>query len=203
MARGAPQALQRPPEEEDIVVFWRAALCRRRGCKNGCEGGLEINRNKPEPKRQHPAHTPIVEFGNRQVVVFLTVCTKDRKPILACEDVHHLLIQSWSEADYWKVGRYVIMPDHIHLFCCPACFSVEGIRKWIKYWKSIASQSWPRKEEQPVWMQDGWDTQLRRGDSYAEKWNYVRNNPVRAGLVQNADDWPYQGELNVLMWHDA
>ena len=39
------------------------------------------------------------------------------------------------------------------------------------------------------------DHVLRSDESYSEKWNYVRNNPVRAGLVQNADDWPYAGEI--------
>jgi len=29
----------------------------------------------------------------------------------------------------------------------------------------------------------------------SEKWNYVRDNPVRAGLVENAEAWPYQGEV--------
>jgi hypothetical protein len=28
------------------------------------------------------------------------------------------------------------------------------------------------------------------------------NNPVRHGYVAHAEDWPYQGELNVLQWHD-
>jgi hypothetical protein len=41
---------------------------------------------------------------------------------------------------------------------------------------------------------------MRRSESYAEKWDYGRNNPVRAGLVKHADDWPYQGELNILDW---
>jgi hypothetical protein len=36
---------------------------------------------------------------------------------------------------------------------------------------------------------------LRPAENYAEKWNYVRENPVRAGLVKNANDWPYQGEI--------
>ena len=45
-----------------------------------------------------------------------------------------------------------------------------------------------------------WDTRLRRSESYQEKWQYVRENPVRKGLVENADDWPYQGMLNVLPW---
>ena len=39
---------------------------------------------------------------------------------------------------------------------------------------------------------------LRGDESYAEKWNYVRDNPVRAGLVRTADEWPYQGEIVVI-----
>jgi hypothetical protein len=38
--------------------------------------------------------------------------------------------------------------------------------------------------------------------TYAEKWNYVVNNPVRHGYVVHAEDWRFQAELNVLSWHD-
>ena len=31
--------------------------------------------------------------------------------------------------------------------------------------------------------------------SYAEQWEYVRMNPVRAGLCRQPEDWPYQGEI--------
>jgi putative transposase len=52
----------------------------------------------------------------------------------------------------------------------------------------------------PIWQRDFWDTQLRRNESYEEKWHYVIENPVRAGFVNNSEDWPYQGEINVLDW---
>ena len=54
----------------------------------------------------------------------------------------------------------------------------------------------------PLFQRDCWDRQLRTGESYAQKWMYVRNNPVRKGLVANADDWPYQGRMNILEWHE-
>jgi hypothetical protein len=43
------------------------------------------------------------------------------------------------------------------------------------------------------------DHVLRSTESYSEKWNYVRDNPVRAGLVSNADEWKYSGEVELLM----
>jgi hypothetical protein len=39
---------------------------------------------------------------------------------------------------------------------------------------------------------------LRSSESYSEKWNYVRDNPVRAGLVANANDWHWQGQIEEL-----
>jgi len=54
--------------------------------------------------------------------------------------------------------------------------------------------------ELSLWQRHFWDTQLRRGESYGEKWQYVLENPVRAGFVKQSQDWPYQGELNTLTW---
>jgi len=39
------------------------------------------------------------------------------------------------------------------------------------------------------------DHLLRSGESYSQKWEYVRDNPVRAGLVEAWEEWPYNGEI--------
>src|SRR6266576_2708973 len=51
-----------------------------------------------------------------------------------------------------------------------------------------------------IWQRDFWDTQLRRSENYDSKWQYVVDNPVRAGLAREADEWPFQGELSFLPW---
>jgi putative transposase len=51
--------------------------------------------------------------------VFVTVCAKHRKPILANPEAHNALRDAWQRAENWLVGRYMIMPEHIHLFCAP------------------------------------------------------------------------------------
>ena len=45
----------------------------------------------------------------------------------------------------------------------------------------------------PLWQPEFFDHLLRSKESYREKWAYVRENPVRAGLVDDADKWPYAG----------
>ena len=52
--------------------------------------------------------------------------------------------------------------------------------------------------EEPVWQREFFDHVLRSEESYAEKWRYVRDNPVRAGLVSRAEEWKLQGEIEVL-----
>jgi putative transposase len=92
------------------------------------------------------------------------------------------------------------MPNHIHLFCAPLLWVPESLQGWVGCWKSNAARHWPRRENTPIWQRHFWDTQLRRGESYDEKWDYVVANPVRAGFVTRSEDWPYQGEMNVLRW---
>ena len=81
------------------------------------------------PQRRTPPHfLPLERFGV-SVIIFVTVCTKDRKRILARPDVHHLLQEVWAEAREWLVGRYVLMPDHIHLFCAPGVPDARPLAK--------------------------------------------------------------------------
>jgi putative transposase len=157
-------------------------------------------RSSLQSGRKHPVHQPVHERHGQPVIVFLTVCTKNRKQILATEDVHEHLVNTWREAQSWVVGRYVIMPDHVHLFCAPAELHPRALLQWVSFWKSRSAQHWPRPNDAPVWQRHFWDTQLRGGESYDAKWDYVVQNPVRARLIECADDWPYQGELNILRW---
>jgi putative transposase len=153
------------------------------------------------PLRRHPVHQPVFMSGNRAVIIFLTVCTKNRIPVLANSVMHASIVRAWIAADHWLVGRYTILPDHIHLFCAPNTCPMESLTLWVKYWKGMIAKT-TGAGAHSLWEKDFWDVQLRRGDSYAAKWEYVRNNPVRHGLVARAEDWPYQGELNSLRWHD-
>ncbi len=152
--------------------------------------------------RKRPARRAIDEQGNRANLVFVTICTKERKPILANPEVHSLLKECWSDSSQWMVGCYVIMPDHVHLFCAPCGKEFVNVRDWIAYWKSLSARHWPRSDQHPIWQREAWDRQLRSSESYSLKWEYVRGNPVRHKLVADPDEWPYQGELNSLTWHE-
>ena len=50
-----------------------------------------------------------------------------------------------------------------------------------------------------VWQAEFFDHVLRSEESYSQKWDYVRENPLRGALVECADDWLWQGEIESLM----
>ena len=50
------------------------------------------------------------------------------------------------------------------------------------------------------WQSHKWDTRLRREESYHDKWEYVRLNPVRKGLAATPEQWPFQGVMHELRW---
>ena len=100
-------------------------------------------------------------------------------------------------ATAWLVGRYVLMPDHLHLICSPIEETVE-IEPWVTFWKRQFRRihGSPARRFQPGCFHH----RLRQQESYDQRWDYIRENPVRAGLVKGADDWPFTGELNELRW---
>ena len=156
-----------------------------------------------EPGRRALPHLPPLEFPNQTILQFITVCVDKRRPLLAKPDIAALLVDCWRKANHWLVGRYVIMPDHLHLFCAPAKWPPTPLKGWVQYWRAEATRHWPRPAEKPIWQRDFFDRQLRSGESYHHKWLYLRENPTRDGLVKQSEDWRYQGELHVLPWHDA
>jgi hypothetical protein len=83
------------------------------------------------PARKHPVHGVLFVDG-QPTIIFDTVCTKHRSPWLANDAVHQLLREIWQEADAWWMGRYMIMPDHIH-FLAAATESAIPYENWVKF----------------------------------------------------------------------
>jgi REP element-mobilizing transposase RayT len=90
------------------------------------------------------------------------------------------------------------MPDHIHAFGTPGLVPMPSLKTWVAYWKRLVSEACPQVDR--LWQRDFWDLQMRSYAHYVERRSYVRENPVRKGLVPSVRDWPYQGELHTIEW---
>ena len=133
---------------------------------------------------------------------FITTCVDNRRNLLATSDVHEILRSHWVKSlDLygWAIGSYVVMPDHVHFFCADAKGKTT-LSKMIGSWKQ-----WTAKEicpllgiTAPLWQPEFFDHLIRSDESYSEKWAYVRHNPVRAGLVDDVDEWKFSGDIDYL-----
>jgi putative transposase len=130
-------------------------------------------------------------------VYFLTFCTHNRQKILA-DPTLHSAFQTFSQAAIARhifVGRYVIMPDHIHLFVSPT--ETEPLAMWMKSLKNSLSKTLKTLgHPAPHWQKGYFDHLVRSESAHDSKWIYVRMNPVRHGLVDDPDKWPYQGQVS-------
>ena len=133
----------------------------------------------------------------RNPLYFVTCCTYRRRPYLANERVHASFVKFAQRAQIEfgiAVGRYVILPDHLHLFVSLPDNIQLG--DWIGTLKRFLAQAVEVSDSSdPIWQRGFFDHVLRSGESYSQKWNYVRENPKRAGLISHADYWPYSGEI--------
>jgi putative transposase len=155
-------------------------------------------------QRKHLHRLDWVFEGNRAPLFFITICTEQRAPVLAAAGIYEILVNTWKDAleiHGWRVGRYVVMPDHVHFFAAPDTEQAKDLSGFVGKWKQRTRQQ-IREQHLPdfSWQKEFFDHLLRSAESYSEKWEYVRLNPQRAGLVDRAEDWPYQGEICSLDW---
>ena len=151
---------------------------------------------EPTNRRRPPRLSQL--YSSVRPFYFLTFNTYKRRPILVSKDSHETFRSFClrAESDHGiAVGRYVLMPDHVHLFVAfpPDDFT---LRKWTQSLRSVVGKKLLETGHQkPRWQEGFFDHVLRSGESYAQKWEYVRMNPVRAGLCATSEEWPYQGEI--------
>jgi len=141
-------------------------------------------------------------FSERRPLFLVTCCTHERKAMLANAQAHQVFVSfgqvSPQRAQVW-VGRYVLMPDHLHVFV--SAQDSQALSRWVGSLKKFMAKHWRSAgHAAPFWQEGFFDHLLRSGESYSEKWDHVRQNPARAGLVKHAEDWPYCGELHELSW---
>ena len=176
-----------------IVGLGRRAMCATIPCRPRYVGMDTLNKLASSiPNRRYPHHS-LPDAMKGDSLLILTVCTKNRAPVLANDYVHQVLRDLWQNDQHWRVGVYVIMPDHIHLIVTLAHSNSVPLERWISWWKR---ESTLRAKQCDVrWQKNFWDRRIRGEENYAAKVAYIRNNPVRQHLVLKPPEWRFQGEI--------
>jgi REP-associated tyrosine transposase len=87
----------------------------------------------------------------------------------------------------WHITLFLLMPNHLHALLS---FAIDqSMSKIVGDWKHFQSRKHGIK-----WQEGYFDHRLRddeRGEQLSAKINYIRRNPVVAGLCAKAEDWPW------------
>ena len=139
------------------------------------------------PRRKILPHGTPPWVGN-EAIFFVTICCSGRGTNQLCQaEIADALFESIEfrlvRGD-WFVHLLVLMPDHLHgLISFPRD---RDMRKVVANWKEIVA-----KKTGICWQRDFFDHRLRNDENHLAKANYIRLNPVRAGLVAEPVNWPY------------
>ena len=120
---------------------------------------------------------------------FVTVNCKQRGPnqianvssargIASALDFYH-------QSGRWNVELAVIMPDHIHLLMSFRWDPDDGMMALMRNWKRYTANQLGID-----WQRDYFDHRIRSENDHQTTWFYMRENPVRAGLVDCYEKWP-------------
>jgi REP element-mobilizing transposase RayT len=119
---------------------------------------------------------------------FITICCRPRGLNQLCTETVSAAI--WESVAFrqkrgdWFVHLWLLMPDHLHaLITFPKDCE---FMKVLANWKEIVA-----KRTTTRWQRDFFDHRLRSDESLQEKANYIRENPVRKGLVTKPEDWKF------------
>jgi putative transposase len=87
----------------------------------------------------------------------------------------------------WHITLFLLMPDHLHALLSFA--RDQSMSDVIGAWKRFHART-----NHVLWQEGYFDHRLRadeRGTQLLAKMNYVRQNPVAAGLCAKAEAWPW------------
>jgi REP element-mobilizing transposase RayT len=138
-------------------------------------------------------HLPHWQLGGS--VYFITFrSSRDVLPAPALRQVMENI--RYDHGKRYDLHFAVVMPDHVHLLLQPRekepgkWFDLAEIMKGIK---GVSS----RRINQllgttgTVWQAESFDRIMRNEEEYLQKWDYMWNNPVKAGLVEQSEQYEF------------
>jgi REP element-mobilizing transposase RayT len=128
--------------------------------------------------------------------LFVTFRKLDREPF--SPEGRSLVLQHClhDRGTKYQLHAVVVMPEHVHLLLTPMRDSQGwpfGLAMILKLIKGTSARSVNKFLESsgPVWQEESFDHVIRGAASFEEKLGYIRQNPVRRGLVARPEDYPW------------
>jgi REP element-mobilizing transposase RayT len=93
-----------------------------------------------------------------------------------------------GERHFYRLGAWVVMPNHAHMLIVPAV-PIPVLMRWVKGSTARSANRILGRTGHPFWQDESWDHYLRRSSQMERTTAYIEENPVSAGLVCSAELW--------------
>jgi len=144
------------------------------------------------PSKLHHGVPHWVETGATGALFHIRVAIdreKQESPLTAAPFAQGLLDSAryYETKQRWHIALFLLMPDHLHALLSFA--SDESMSTIVGDWKHFQS-----RKHGIIWQEGYFDHRLladERGEQLSAKMNYIRQNPIVAGLCTRAEEWPW------------
>jgi putative transposase len=133
-------------------------------------------------------------------IYFVTINAHDRRPLFKDDRIASATLDCLTDLRLkfgFTVYVYCLMPDHFHALIGPGN-SNKSLGAICGSFKSLSTRRSWRWREGKLWQRQFYDHIIRNRDDFDETLSYIRMNPVRRGLVERPENWPYTGRLDYL-----
>lgn len=150
--------------------------------------------------RQKPHHLPREHYRG-EIWVSYTSCVQDRHFLFT----KHKIVDNFVSMLDWARKRndcivllYCFMPDHIHVVFQGQSENADSYQAMLDFKQKCGY--YRRVNRLTQRLQDGfYDRILRCDTELSEHLRYVAENPVRRGLVEHWQDYPFTNTLGIPM----
>jgi REP element-mobilizing transposase RayT len=111
---------------------------------------------------------------------------------LALESIAGIVVNAickGEQLEHYEAHAWVVMPNHVHLLVT----SQLPARRWLGSLKGYTGHAINRALERKgtVWQDESYDHLVRSTGGFSRVQRYIEQNPVRAGLVQSPEEFPW------------
>jgi putative transposase len=131
---------------------------------------------------------------------FITACAFQKQQLLQTDRMAQLFLDvllNYRSQEKYLLHEFVLMPDHFHVLITPL-LTLERALQLIKGGFSFRA----KKElgfQGEIWEKSFHDRRVRDWGEYAAFRQYIHRNPVKRGLVQIPEEYPYSSAMTALM----
>ena len=146
-------------------------------------------------KRRKPLRLDEFEYKGSYFVYHITICTSNKQPYFLEPRIAKVI----EDALVFRRNKneivlfcYCVMPDHLHILLSLNDTYAKRLQEWVSAFKRYTSKAtYELCGIKPLWQKNFFDHVVRKEESLNNIAEYIVNNPVRKGIIEEWEQYPY------------